>query len=82
VTYAQLAKINTRPKTQNYSHKHQKTKQDTTLIDPNTPLTIECYKTNDFLFQGVVRGTVKMGEGIMMLRNGTMIVGSWSNDYL
>jgi len=82
VTYAQIAKTNNHKKAQNYSNKHQKTKHDTSTLDPNTPLTVECFKTDHFLFQGVVRGTIKSGEGIMIMRNGMMIIGNWSNDFL
>ena len=46
------------------------------------PVTIECLKTESYLFQGEVKGNIKCGEGVLMLRNGMMVCGSWSNDFL
>ena len=39
-------------------------------------------KTDGFLYHGFVRHHQKHGEGIMMLKNGTIIFGTWQQDLL
>jgi hypothetical protein len=39
-------------------------------------------RSDAFLYQGFVKQQVKHGEGVMMLRNGTVIIGTWQQDLL
>jgi hypothetical protein len=39
-------------------------------------------KTEHFIFQGFIKNQQKHGEGIMMLKNGTIIFGTWQQDLL
>lgn len=58
VTYTQIKKEQTARKL-NYSQRHQKTKPE--LTEETISLTLECHKTNNYLFQGIVKGKTKVG---------------------
>lgn len=78
-TYTQIKRDLTAKKL-NYSQRHQKTKPE--VQEDNISLTLECHKTSSYLFQGVLKGKVKNGEGVLMLKNGTFICGTWKNGWL
>jgi hypothetical protein len=44
--------------------------------------TLEVLRSEAFIYQGFVKQLMKHGEGVMMLRNGTVIIGSWQQDLL
>ena len=63
-----------------YVKRHQKSKP---IREEEVPeATFECFKTETFLFQGVVRGRLPSGEGVLMLRSGTVVFGNWREGLL
>lgn len=44
--------------------------------------TLELIKNQYFLYQGYVKQNHKHGEGILMTRNGLVVIGIWKNDVL
>lgn len=44
--------------------------------------TLELINTNHFIYHGYTRNDTKHGEGVMMVKNGNMIFGTWNQDLL
>ena len=72
-TYAQIRR-NHRAKQENYYQRHH---QPALSSPRDPPATLECLKTSHYLFQGIIRGGKKAGEGVLIFKNGTTVVGRW-----
>lgn len=77
-SYQQISKSKSAMKLK-YSQRH---KQRLEVSEEAAAPALEFIRTDAFIFQGLVRQQLKHGEGVMMLRNGTVIIGTWQQDLL